>query len=109
MSPLVPIKVHSASSSKHHFQRSRQAEATGSARRSRSCEDFVRCDSWTVLIERRLGPARLFVNAENLLNISQTRYDPLVRPQQHFDGKWTVDAWTLLEGRVMNAGLRFSF
>ena len=45
------------------------------------------------------APARLFVNAENLLNISQTRYDPLVRPQQHFDGKWTVDAWTLLEGR----------
>src|SRR2546421_11971867 len=62
-----------------------------------------------MLIERRIGVARLFVNAENLLNVRQTRYDPLVRPQQHFDGSWTVDAWTLLEGRVVNAGLRFSF
>src|SRR3989475_3607135 len=62
-----------------------------------------------MLVERRLGAARLFVNAENLLNVRQTRYDPLLRPQQHFDGAWTVDAWTLLEGRVVNAGLRFSF
>jgi outer membrane receptor for ferrienterochelin and colicins len=62
-----------------------------------------------MLVERRVGPARLFVNAENLLNVRQTRYDPLLRPQQHFDGAWTVDAWTLLEGRVVNAGLRFSF
>ena len=62
-----------------------------------------------MLVERRFGPARLFVNAENLLNIRQTRYDPLLRPQQLFDGKWTVDAWTLLDGRVVNAGLRFGF
>ena len=62
-----------------------------------------------MLVERRFGPARLFVNAENLLNIRQTRHDPLLRPQQFFDGKWTVDAWTLLDGRVVNAGLRFGF
>ena len=62
-----------------------------------------------MLVERRFGPVRLFVNAENLLNIRQTRHDPLLRPQQFFDGKWTVDAWTLLDGRVVNAGLRFGF
>ena len=62
-----------------------------------------------MLVERRFGPARLFVNGENLLNIRQTRHDPLLRPQQLFDGKWTVDAWTLLDGRVVNAGLRFGF
>ena len=62
-----------------------------------------------MLVERRFGPARVFVNAENLLNIRQTRYDPLLRAQQNFDGRWTVDAWTLLEGRVVNAGLRFGF
>ena len=62
-----------------------------------------------MLVERRFGPARLFVNGENLLNIRQTRHDPLLRPQQFFDGKWTVDAWTLLDGRVVNAGLRFGF
>jgi iron complex outermembrane receptor protein len=62
-----------------------------------------------MLIERRFGPARLFVNAENLANIRQTRYDPLLGPRQNFDGAWTVDAWTLLEGRVINGGLRFNF
>ena len=62
-----------------------------------------------MLIERRIGTARVFLNAENLLNVRQTHYDPLVRPQQHFDGSWTVDAWTLLDGRVVNAGVRFGF
>jgi len=62
-----------------------------------------------VLVERRFGPARLFVNAENLANVKQSSYDPLVRPSQHFDGRWTVDAWAPLEGRVINGGLRWSF
>ena len=65
--------------------------------------------NWVLLIERRCGPARLFINAENLSNIKQTRYDWLVRPSQHFDGRWTVDAWAPLEGRVINGGLRWSF
>jgi outer membrane receptor for ferrienterochelin and colicins len=59
--------------------------------------------------ERRFGPVRLFFNAENFTNIRQTRYDRLVRPQRHPDGRWTVDAWAPLDGRVLNGGLRISF
>jgi iron complex outermembrane receptor protein len=62
-----------------------------------------------ILAERRIGPVRLFINGENLTNTRQTRYDRLVRPQQHRDGRWTVDAWAPLEGRVINGGVRFGF
>lgn len=62
-----------------------------------------------VLAERRVGPVRLFINGENLTNTRQTRYDSLLRPQQHLDGRWTVDAWAPLEGRVINGGVRFGF
>ncbi len=62
-----------------------------------------------VLLERRFGRARLFVNAEDLADFRQTRYDPLVRPSPNFDGRWTVDAWSPLEGRVVNGGIRFAF
>jgi iron complex outermembrane receptor protein len=61
------------------------------------------------LAERRFGPLRLFVNGENLTNTRQTRYDRLVRPQRHSDGRWTVDAWAPLEGRTVNGGVRVSF
>jgi iron complex outermembrane receptor protein len=61
------------------------------------------------LAERRLGPVRFFVNAENLGNVRQTRYDRLVRQQRDFQGRWTVDAWAPLDGRVINGGVRLSF
>jgi outer membrane receptor for ferrienterochelin and colicins len=62
-----------------------------------------------VLLERRFGPARLFLNAENLANVKQTDHDPLIRPSQHFNGRWTVDAWAPLDGRVINGGFRWAF
>jgi iron complex outermembrane receptor protein len=61
------------------------------------------------LIERRFGRVRLFINAENLAGVRQTRWDPLVRPSQAVDGRWTVDAWAPLDGRVINGGIRLSF
>jgi len=61
------------------------------------------------LVERRFGRVRLFINAENLGGVRQTRFDPLVRPFQAVDGRWTVDAWAPLDGRVVNGGLRLSF
>jgi iron complex outermembrane receptor protein len=66
---------------------------------------------WIVglLAEQRLGPFRLFINGENLGNTRQTRYDALLRPQRYFDGRWTVDAWAPLEGRVVNGGVRLIF
>jgi iron complex outermembrane receptor protein len=62
-----------------------------------------------MLAERRLGRVRLFVNAENVGGMRQTRSAPLVRPRQANDGRWTVDAWGPLEGRTVNGGLRLSF
>jgi outer membrane receptor for ferrienterochelin and colicins len=62
-----------------------------------------------LLGERRLGPVRLFVNVENLGGVRQTRWDPLLRPARAIDGRWTVDAWAPLDGRVLNGGIRLRF
>jgi iron complex outermembrane receptor protein len=59
--------------------------------------------------ERQFGRLRLFVNAENLTGIRQTRWDPLLRPSRAVDGRWTVDAWAPLEGRNINGGIRVRF
>ena len=72
---------------------------------------------WGVIGEWRVGPrrrssawrARLFANSENLTNVRQTRRDPLVRPSRAADGRWIVDVWGPLEGRIFNAGVRFGF
>lgn len=53
-----------------------------------------------------LGDFRLFLNAENLLDVRQTRFDPLVLPQRAADGRWTVDAWAPTDGFVINGGIR---
>lgn len=53
-----------------------------------------------------LGRIRLFLNLENLLDVRQTKKDPLVRPNRAPVGLWTVDAWAPLEGFIANAGFR---
>jgi outer membrane receptor for ferrienterochelin and colicins len=62
-----------------------------------------------VLAERQFGRIRLFVNAENLSGVRQTRWDPLLRPTRAVDGRWTVDAWAPLDGRNVNGGIRILF
>jgi iron complex outermembrane receptor protein len=59
-----------------------------------------------VLGEIAFGRVRLFANAENILGVRQTRYDPLLLPQRLPDGRWTVDVWAPTEGLILNAGLR---
>ena len=59
-----------------------------------------------LLAEKRVGRARLFINAENLLDARQTRWDPLVLPVRSAEGRWTTDLWAPAEGRVINAGVR---
>jgi outer membrane receptor for ferrienterochelin and colicins len=61
------------------------------------------------LAERRFGHFRLFINAENLTNAKQTRWNPLLLSSQAPDGRWTVDAWAPLDGRVLNGGVRLMF
>jgi len=51
----------------------------------------------------------LYMNAENLGDIRQTKYDPLLLPSRESDGRWTVDAWAPLDGRVVNGGAKFIF
>jgi iron complex outermembrane receptor protein len=62
-----------------------------------------------VLASRRLGRALLFINGENLTDVKQTDWHPLLRPARGIDGRWTVDAWAPLDGRVINGGVRISF
>jgi iron complex outermembrane receptor protein len=62
-----------------------------------------------VLAERIFGRYRVFVNAENITGVRQINYDPLVRPSQGVDGRWSVDAWAPLDGRSLNAGVRVTF
>lgn len=59
--------------------------------------------------ELTLGDVSLFVNLENILNIRQTKHDPLLLRARAADGRWTVDAWEPLEGFVVNGGVRLRF
>ncbi len=63
-----------------------------------------------MLGERKVAAhVKLFINFENLTNVRQTRWDPLLLPSRASDGRWTVDAWAPLDGRVINGGARFTF
>lgn len=60
--------------------------------------------------ERKMAKhVKLFLNMENLGNVRQSRWDPTLLPNRAVDGRWTVDAWAPLEGRVINGGVRFMF
>jgi outer membrane receptor for ferrienterochelin and colicins len=62
------------------------------------------------MAERKIAAhVKLFLNLENLSNVRQTRSDPLLLPGRESDGRWTVDAWAPLDGRVINGGARFTF
>ena len=62
------------------------------------------------LAERKVAAhVKLFLNLENLTNVRQTRWDPLLLPARASDGRWTVDAWAPLEGRMINGGIRLAF
>lgn len=54
----------------------------------------------------RVGRAKLFLNSENITGVRQTNFEPLLRPAPGVGGRWTVDAWAPLDGRVVNAGVR---
>lgn len=56
-----------------------------------------------------IGRVSYFINAENLLNVRQTREDSLVLPQQAPSGRWTTDIWSRNDGFTVNAGVRIKF
>ena len=61
------------------------------------------------LVEHSLGPARVFLNFENLTDVRLTKEQPLVLPTRGRGGRWTTDAWTELAGRTINGGVRLAF
>ncbi len=61
------------------------------------------------LARRRFGRVLVFINAENLLDVRQTREESVVLPARRPDGRWLVDAWAPLDGRVVNGGVRVFF
>lgn len=60
-----------------------------------------------MLVQRQFGPVNLFLNGVNLTDRRLTRSQPLLLPARAADGRWTVDSWGPLEGRVINLGLRW--
>ncbi len=64
---------------------------------------------WGGLVMQDVGPLVLFVNTENLGDVRQTKTEPLLFRSRQRDGRWATDAWAPLEGRTINAGIRFRF
>lgn len=62
-----------------------------------------------ILGEITVGPASYFINAENLLNVRQTREEPLLRPSRAPSGQWTTDIWSRNDGFIVNGGVRLKF
>jgi outer membrane receptor for ferrienterochelin and colicins len=56
---------------------------------------------------RQFGPLEIVANFENLLDVRQTEYQPLVRPSPTVGGRWTTDAWAPLEGFMANVAVRY--
>ena len=61
------------------------------------------------LARRRFGRLLVYVNAENLLDVRQTKEETMVLAARRPDGRFLVDAWAPLDGRVFNAGFRVFF
>lgn len=59
-----------------------------------------------MLLEKRFGPVRAFLNLENLTNVRMTRWHPVVLPLRGEYGRRTTDSWAPLEGRIFNGGVR---
>jgi len=55
------------------------------------------------------GQARIFVNAENVTNVRQTRVDSLLLPSRGPGGRWTTDVWSDLAGFTVNGGVKVRF
>jgi len=88
-------------------------EAYGSGRQSLEGDPSMSTSDPYVVIgalaRRRFGSVLLYVNSENLLDVRQTREERVVLPTRRPDGRWLVDAWAPLDGRVFNAGVRVFF
>jgi len=58
------------------------------------------------LAAKSFGETQVFFNALNLLDVRQSRYDPLLRPAPSAVGQPATDLWAPLAGRVFNVGVQ---
>jgi len=56
--------------------------------------------------EIHFGAVSIFVNAINLTNVRQTRFDPLLRTTPGLGGTPITEVWAPLDGRTFNLGIR---
>jgi iron complex outermembrane receptor protein len=57
-----------------------------------------------VMAERRVGPARLFLNFENVLDTQQTNYAPVVLGPRSAPA--FADIWAPTDGFIVNGGVK---
>ena len=72
----------------------------------------TRSDSYLdvgILGEKTIGRISYFINAENILDVRQTREETLLRPTRAPDGQWTTDIWSRNDGFIVNGGIRLKF
>lgn len=74
--------------------------------RSQSLPYTLVCVLWSQPIRPGL---ELWLNAENLADARQSRFDGLLLPAPDALGRRTTQVWAPLEGRVVNLGLRFAW
>ena len=56
-----------------------------------------------------VGQVSYFINAENLLNVRQTKDESLLLLARAPSGRWATDIWSRNDGFTVNAGIRFKF
>ncbi|MGI8402031.1 MAG: TonB-dependent receptor plug domain-containing protein [Gemmatimonadaceae bacterium] len=61
------------------------------------------------LITQNVRKQQLFVSVDNLTNVRQTNYGPLLLPAPSRPGRVTTELWAPLEGRTLRAGVRARF
>jgi hypothetical protein len=53
-----------------------------------------------------IGRTEVYLSGENLNDVRQTRYDPLLTAAPSAELQWTTEVWAPLDGRVVTAGAR---
>ncbi len=107
--PLTPRhKINSSLVFEEHenFKAGIEAHHTG----RQTLTDRTRTRSYTVVGlfgEKTFGNISLFVNAENITDVKQGRFGPVVLPP--FTDPAFAEVYTHLEGRVFNGGIKVRF
>jgi iron complex outermembrane receptor protein len=109
--PLVPRQSGELGAILENAQRGRVGLELGYTGRQALEDDPYRSFSEpyfeiNALGEIRIGRMSIFLNAINLADVRQTRFEPLVRPSPGLGGNPITEVWAPLGGRTFNLGFR---